>query len=82
MSARRGHRPPAAGPGADFASPGAGHPAPGAPQRPVQLWRGRIADGICPGGAVLWASGGPVLAWSARSMCWLAIWSQPGMQWA
>ena len=26
-------------------------------------------------GGALWASGGPVLAWTARSMCWLAIWA-------
>ena len=49
----------------------------------VQLWHGRMADEI-PGVHVdsCGPAGGQRLEWRACSMCWLAIWSWPGMQWA
>ena len=49
----------------------------------VQLWHGRMTDGI-PGVCVdcCGPAGGHGLGRRACSICWLAIWSQPGMQWA
>ena len=47
----------------------------------VQLWHGRMTDGIFGVGADLRGpAGGHWLGRRACSMCWLAIWSQPGMQ--
>jgi hypothetical protein len=58
--------------------------APGpAVSRWVQLWHGRMTDaipGVCAGS--YGPAGGQWLGLRASSMCWLAIWSQPGMQWA